>query len=92
MKQIKQGQVYRSLDPRDELYDEGARLIKIVGMPVTDPGQHNFGKVEIVTMTTDGQEVRRRRISLTQLHMDPTGKNGSPRRTGYVLVGRLLAK
>ncbi|MFE6000297.1 hypothetical protein ACFQ6C_26110 [Streptomyces sp. NPDC056454] len=82
---IEPGQIYRSLDPRDELYGDGPRRIKVVGQPVVDPGQHNFGKVQIATLTQDGREIRRRQVNITQLHAKPVGKNGSARRSGYLL-------
>ncbi|WP_225811297.1 hypothetical protein [Streptomyces spinosus] len=82
---IQPGQIYRSLDPRDELYGEGPRRIKVVGKPMTIPGVWGFGKVQIATLREDGTETRRRRISIDQLHDSPTTRDGQPRRTGYAL-------
>jgi hypothetical protein len=80
---IQPGQTYRSLgDPYP--YDE-PRRIKVVGNPVTWPGLYDFGKVDVVTLTETGREIRRRAIEVTQLHESATTKTGKPRRTGYVL-------
>ncbi|WP_217143773.1 hypothetical protein [Streptomyces sp. AC627_RSS907] len=80
---IRIGQIYRSLgDPYP--YDEPRRL-KVVGLPVTTPSPYGFGKVDVVTLTESGREIRRRAIEATQLHDSPTTRNGKPRRTGYVL-------
>jgi hypothetical protein len=80
---IQPGQTYRSLgDPHP--YDE-PRRIKVVGKPITMPGQYGFGKVDVVTLTSTGREIRRRAIECTQLHESATTQSGQPRRTGYVL-------
>ncbi|MFB7917064.1 hypothetical protein [Streptomyces sp. NPDC056061] len=77
------GQVYRSLSKRHHPVD-GAIRIKVVGRPNTDPGGWRFGKVDIVTITRDGREIRRRAIEMSQLHDSGTTRDGRPRRTGYV--------
>lgn len=83
---IQPGQTYRSLgDPYP--YDE-PRRIKVVGKPITTLGLHGFGKVDVVTVTETGREIRRRAIECTQLHDSPTTRDGHPRRTGYVLETR----
>ena len=81
---IKSGQVYRSLgDPYP--YDE-PRRIKVIGEPGTVPGGgHIFGKVDVVTLTETGREIRRRAIDVSQLHDSDTTSDGKTRRTGYVL-------
>lgn len=85
---IEPGQVYRSLDPRDEQYGDGPRRIKVVGSPGTLPGGgHYFGKVAVATLTEDGRELRRRVISVDQLHETDINRQGRPRRSGYVLEG-----
>ncbi|MER5887758.1 hypothetical protein ABT160_28415 [Streptomyces sp. NPDC001941] len=79
------GQVYRSLSTRHHPCD-GPTRIKIVGNPGTVPGGGiPFGTVQVVTLTTDGRETRKRAVSLAQLHDSPTAADGQPRRTGWVL-------
>lgn len=80
---IQPGQTYYSLgDPYP--YDQ-PRRIKVVGKPGTVPGGHAFGKVDVVTLTETGREIRRRAIEVTQLHESATTTDGQPRRTGYAL-------
>ncbi|MFE9461653.1 hypothetical protein [Streptomyces californicus] len=81
---IQPGQIYRSLSNRHHPADGPAR-IKVVGEPVSIVGLYHFGKVAVVTVTTDGREIRRRAIEVTQLHATATTRDGAPRRTGYVL-------
>jgi hypothetical protein len=77
------GQIYRSLgDPYP--YTE-PRRIKVVGEVGRIPGVWGFGKVDVVTLTEVGREVRRRAIEVGQLHDSDTTNDGQPRRTGYVL-------
>lgn len=84
---IEPGQTYRSLGdpyPHDE-----PRRIKVVGEPIPTWGRYGgYGKVDIVTLTADGREIRRRAIEASQLHAGPIGRNGKPLRTGYVLETR----
>lgn len=82
---IEKDQVYCSLDPREEAYGNGVRRIKVVGEPVSTPGLYGYGKVEVVTITEDGREIRRRRIATSQLHTSATKDDGTPRITGYAL-------
>jgi hypothetical protein len=83
---IEPGQIYRSLgDPYP--YDE-PRRIKVVDLPGRTPGMYGFGKVDVVTLTENGREIRRRAIEATQLHDSDTTKTGDKRRTGYVLETR----
>ncbi|GHD70368.1 hypothetical protein GCM10010317_077560 [Streptomyces mirabilis] len=78
---IQPGQIYRSLgDPYRE-----PRRIRIVSEPVTTPGLYGFGKVQIVTVTRTGREIRQRRIELSQLHATDATETGAKRRTGYAL-------
>ncbi|MFE4818574.1 hypothetical protein ACFRFU_19505 [Streptomyces sp. NPDC056704] len=80
---VQPGQIYRSLgDPYP--YRE-PRRIKVVGKPVTTPGLYGFGKVQVVTVTGTGREIRQRRIELSQLHATDTTETGAKRRTGYAL-------
>ncbi|MGW1409419.1 hypothetical protein [Streptomyces sp. NPDC002403] len=81
---IQPGQIYRSLTNR-HAHGGGPVRIKVVGEPHTIPGGWNFGKVDVVTLTETGREIRRRNIEVTQLHDSATTKDGKPRRTGYVL-------
>lgn len=81
---IKPGQIYRSLSNRHHPCD-GPTRIKVVDLPGTTPGVWGFGKVDVVTVTAAGREIRRRAIATSQLHETATTRNGQPRRTGYVL-------
>jgi hypothetical protein len=77
---IQPGQIYRPAKG-------GPLRIKVVSKPHTTWGLHGYGKVDIVTLTSDGREVRRRSVETSQLHSTATTGDGQPRRTGYVLDG-----
>lgn len=81
---IEQHQIYRSCQPVRSEPELRHTRIKVVGKPMTIPGVWGFGKVDIVTLTDDGREVRRRSIRMDQLHETATTGDGQPRRTGYV--------
>ncbi|MEU6990326.1 hypothetical protein ABZ953_06645 [Streptomyces sp. NPDC046465] len=81
---IEPGQIYRSLSSRHHPVD-GLTRVKVVGKVQTIPGVWGFGKVDIVTVTRDGREIRRRAIEATKLHESALTKDGQPRRTGYIL-------
>lgn len=81
---IEPGQTYYSLSNRHHPCD-GPTRIKVVGKPMTIPGVWGFGKVDVVTLTPAGREIRRRAIDMAQLHDSPTTRDGHPRRTGYAL-------
>ncbi|WP_405824163.1 hypothetical protein OG705_29020 [Streptomyces sp. NBC_00838] len=81
---IQPGQIYRSLSNRHHPAD-GPTRIKVVGEPISIAGLHNSGKVDVVTLTKDGREIRRRPIEVTQLHATNTTRDGKPRRAGYLL-------
>ena len=81
---IEPGQIYRSLSNRHHPVD-GPTRIKVVGTVQSIPGVWGFGKVDVVTLTSNGREVRRRAIEATQLHESATTKDGKPRRNGYAL-------
>ncbi|MEE1813508.1 hypothetical protein PUR59_00385 [Streptomyces sp. SP18ES09] len=82
---IQPGQTYRSVTPTRRYPEPEYRRIKVIGTPITIPGVYGFGKVEVVTLTAKGREVRRRPIECSELHVDSLTANGQPRRTGYVL-------
>lgn len=75
---IEPGQIYRSLSSRHPV--DGPTRIKVVGW-----NRYGFGKADVVTVTRDGREIRRRAIEAAQLRESATTKAGQPRRTGYVL-------
>jgi hypothetical protein len=82
---IQPGQIYRSLSNRHHPCD-GPTRIKVVGEPIAAFGRYGgYGKVDVVTLTADGRELRRRAIEASQLHDSPTTRDGKPRRTGYAL-------
>ncbi|MER6778436.1 MULTISPECIES: hypothetical protein [unclassified Streptomyces] len=83
---IQPGQIYRSLSNRHHPVD-GPTRIKVVGAPIAIPGVWGYGKVEVVTVTRTGREVRRRGIEASQLHATAITRDGQPRRNGYVLEG-----
>lgn len=87
MSAIRPGQEYETCTPTyyGSSGEEHTR-IRVIGEPQTLPGGWSFGKVDVVTLTADGRELRRRAIEVTQLH--PTGltATGQPRKTGYRLV------
>ncbi|WP_282792933.1 hypothetical protein [Streptomyces sp. CC224B] len=80
---IESDQTYRSLG--DPYPDSEPRRIKVVGEVQSVPGVWGYGKVDVVTLTDDGREIRRRAIEASQLHESATTKDGKPRHTGYVL-------
>lgn len=77
---IEPGQEYTACDPRDHI------RIRIVVVPAVFAGLHGHDKVDIVTLTANGREVRPRRISMGKLHESGLTPGGMPRRTGYRLV------
>ncbi|MCX5137612.1 hypothetical protein OOK06_36705 [Streptomyces sp. NBC_00340] len=81
---IQPGQIYRSLSSHHHPVD-GPTRIKVVGTVQSIPGVWGFGKVNVVTVTRTGREVRPRAIEAAQLHETATTASGQPRRTGYVL-------
>lgn len=70
MSSIKEGQVYRSADPR------GGPRVRIVRYEL------GWNRADVVDATTGKQP---RRIVVRDLHAEPLTKHGQPRRTGYVL-------
>ena len=83
---IEPGQEYETCQPTyyGTAGEERTR-IRVVGRPVTTLG-FDFGKVEVVTLTAGGREVRRRQIEARQLHETGLTRSGAPRRSGYRLV------
>lgn len=82
---IQPGQTYQSVNPVRRYPQPEYRRIKVVSTPITIPGVYGYGKVEVVTVTSAGREVRRRSVEASELHASPLTANGHPRRTGYVL-------
>ncbi|MET9051236.1 hypothetical protein ABZW50_08790 [Streptomyces bacillaris] len=68
---IQPGQIYRSADPRDT-HREPIRITAYDGTNRADVVDAYSGK-------------KPRSILINSLHVSPTTKNGTPRRTGYVL-------
>lgn len=81
MSSIEAGQVFRRHDPVENVITR----IRVKAVTRHGSGLYGAGTAQVVTLTEDGREVRPRRIKLDQLHLGPIGKNGRPRRTGYVL-------
>lgn len=82
---IQPGQTYLAVKP-SPTHPGGTRIrIKVVGTPITIPGVWGYDKVNVVTITETGREVRRRAIEASQLHASATTRDGKPRRNGYVL-------
>ncbi|MFB6805431.1 hypothetical protein [Streptomyces sp. NPDC056387] len=82
---IKPGQTYLAVKPSEARPDKHFIRIKVVGVGPGIPGIWGYGKVDVVTLTADGREVRRRSIEASQLHATATTRDGQHRRTGYVL-------
>jgi hypothetical protein len=83
---IKPGQTYRAIRPTASDPHKGHARIKVTA----EPNRFNLsrwtaGKVQIVTITDDGREVRPRALNVRQLHETAITRDGKPRRTGYVL-------
>ena len=80
MAAIQPGQEYESCLPTyyGSAGEEHTR-IRIIG----EPGP---GKVSVATLTKSGRELRRRPLSIRQLHATGLAATGQPRRTGYRLV------
>lgn len=71
---IERGQIYRSADPRDNI------TVKVTS------ALERAGWVGVVTLTEDGREVRPRSVNVRRFHRLGVTRNGTERRTGYVLV------
>ncbi|WP_069751597.1 hypothetical protein [Streptomyces sp. EN16] len=81
---IQPGQTYRSLSNRHHPSD-GPTRIRITNAPIGAADLDGMRKVQVVTITRDGREIRPRWMRSDQLHTTPTTRDGAPRRTGYVL-------
>lgn len=82
---IQPGQTYRAIQPTASDPRGEHRRIKVVGKLITHHGVWGYAKVDVVTLTAGGREIRRRPIEVGQLHATATTRTGQPRRTGYVL-------
>lgn len=80
---IEIGQIYRSVKPTGAYSSGTITRIKVVTKPL--PGVFGYGKVDVVTLTEDGREIRRRALSVDQLHESAITVAGKPRRNGYIL-------
>ncbi|NEC17926.1 hypothetical protein [Streptomyces parvus] len=81
---IETGQIYRSLSNRHHPADGPAR-IRITSAPLGAADLDGMRKVQVVTITRDGREIRPRWIRADRLHTTATTLSGEPRRTGWVL-------
>ncbi|MFI5739176.1 hypothetical protein ACIA9I_12475 [Streptomyces anulatus] len=81
---IQPGQTYRSASPIKSDPQQRHTRIKVVDELIGKPGVYGLNKVDIVTITDNGREIRRRAVEVTQLHTTATTRDGTPRRTGYV--------
>ncbi|MFE2973358.1 hypothetical protein [Streptomyces sp. NPDC059258] len=84
---IQPGQTYQSASPSKSDPQQRHTRIKVVDELIGKPGVYGLNKVDIVTLTDSGREIRRRAIEVTQLHATATTRDGARRRTGYVLEG-----
>ena len=75
---IEIGQIYRSVKPTYAHGWDGHTRIRISG----DVG---YPRVDIVTITQSGREVRPRSINASELHESAFTAHGDARRTGYIL-------
>ncbi|XCM28869.1 hypothetical protein ABXI76_05285 [Streptomyces parvus] len=81
---IQPGQTYRSLSNRHHPAD-GPTRIRITSAPLGAADLDGMRKVQVVTITRDGREIRPRWMRADKLHTTATTRDGAPRRTGYVL-------
>ncbi|MFE0692902.1 hypothetical protein [Streptomyces sp. NPDC058869] len=81
---IQPGQTYRSLGNRHHPTD-GPTRIRIANAPTGATDIDGMRKVQVVTITRDGREIRPRWMRADKLHPTPTTRDGAPRRTGYIL-------
>ncbi|MFJ3083052.1 hypothetical protein ACIPJG_25310 [Streptomyces halstedii] len=81
---IQPGQIYRSLSNRHHPADGPVR-IRIARAPIGATDIDGMRKVQVVTITRDGREIRPRWMRADKLHTTATTRDGAPRRTGYVL-------
>ncbi|MFD3999857.1 hypothetical protein [Streptomyces rubiginosohelvolus] len=81
---IQPGQTYRSLSNRHHPAD-GPTRIQIDSAPIGATDIDGMRKVQVVTLTRDGREIRPRWMRADKLHTTATTRDGAPRRTGYVL-------
>lgn len=86
MTAIQPGQTYSSVKPITSEPESRHIRIKVTAEPNRfNLSRWTVGKVQVVTLTSDGREVRLRAIKVSQLHATATTRDGQPRRTGYVL-------
>ncbi|MFK0154221.1 hypothetical protein ACIQVK_19375 [Streptomyces sp. NPDC090493] len=83
---IEPGDEYLACKPSASMPNGHRTRIRVVGKPITAWGRYGYGKVDVVTITDAGREVRRRVIGIAQLHDSATTQYGMPRLTGYVRV------
>ncbi|MFJ8923866.1 hypothetical protein ACIREK_30865 [Streptomyces sp. NPDC102415] len=81
---IQPGQTYRSLSNRHHPSD-GPTRIRIASAPIGATDLDGMRKVQVVTITRDGREIRPRWMRADQLHTTASTRDGAHRRTGYVL-------
>ncbi|RPK56215.1 hypothetical protein EES43_24545 [Streptomyces sp. ADI96-02] len=81
---IQPGQTYRSLSNRHHPAD-GPTRIRITRAPLGTADLDGMRKVQVVTLTWDGREIRPRWMRADRLHATATTRDGTPRRAGYVL-------
>lgn len=81
---IQPGQTYRSLSNCHHPTD-GPTRIRITHAPIGATDIDGMRKVQVVTITRDGREIRPRWMRADKLHTTTTTRDGAPRRTGYVL-------
>lgn len=83
---IEPGDEYLSCKPTESMPNGHPTRIRVVGKPASTWGMYGYGKVDFVTVTETGREVRRRAIEVNQLHETATTKSGTARKSGYVRV------
>ncbi|MFC8704095.1 hypothetical protein ACFUIV_18165 [Streptomyces anulatus] len=84
---IQPGQTYRSASPSKSDPQQRHTRIRITSAPLGAADLDGMRKVQVVTITSDGREIRPRWMRADKLHTTPTTRDGVSRRTGYLLEG-----
>ncbi|WP_127468741.1 hypothetical protein [Streptomyces sp. B27] len=82
---IQPGQTYRSASPSKSDPQQRHTRIRIKSAPLGATDIDGMRKVQVVTLTKGGREIRPRWMRADKLHTTATTRDGAPRRTGYVL-------
>lgn len=82
---VEPGDIFEALNGRHHPCD-GPTRIKVLTSPKSALGFCGPWMVEVVTLASNGREVRRRKVDTAKLYESRTRDDGTERRTGYVRV------